>query len=257
MSGGPCHGRPADHASSVRQPRLQSPSRTTEIWCPIGPPPRQRPAPVAEEAGLVLQRVHRDAGHRHPGGRQPRSAIARQVELPVRLAPAGGEEPDVGRVARQHRVAQVGADLVRLLPDARADGRGDPPGAQRPHGGDGRLQHARHRAAPAGMGGADHPGLGVAEQHRRAVGGDDAQGDAGPVGHHGVGAGAFAGGPGRGGVHHRRAVHLRQADQRGGLGADCRGRRGRGSPARRRASPGRTGCSSGWRTGRRTRRRGG
>ena len=44
------------------------------------------------------------------------------------------------------------------------------------------------RAAPAGMGGADHAGLGVGEQDRRAVGGDDAERDAGAVGHHGVGA---------------------------------------------------------------------
>ena len=44
---------------------------------------------MAEEAGLVLQRVHRDAGHRRPGGLQPSNAIPRQVELPARLALAG------------------------------------------------------------------------------------------------------------------------------------------------------------------------
>ena len=43
------------------------------------------------------------------------------------------------------------------------------------HRGDRRLQHARDRAPPAGMGGADHPGLPVGEQHRRAIGGDDPQ----------------------------------------------------------------------------------
>ena len=63
------------------------------------------------------------------------------------------------------------------------------PGAERLHGGDSRLQHARDRAAPAGVGGADHAGCRVAKQDGRAIGGDDAEGDAGAVGHHGVGAG--------------------------------------------------------------------
>ena len=57
----------------------------------------QRPAPVAEEARLVLERVHRDAGHRHPRGSQAGGAVPGQVELPARLAPAGGEEAVVGR----------------------------------------------------------------------------------------------------------------------------------------------------------------
>ena len=40
-----------------------------------------------------------------------------------------------------------------------------------------RLEHAGDRAAPAGMGGADHAGLRVGEQDRCAVGGDDAERD--------------------------------------------------------------------------------
>src|ERR1700744_5044270 len=94
---------------------------------PDRPATRQRPARVAEEAGLVLQRVHRDAGHRGPGGLQPSNAIPRQVELPARLAPAGGEEPDVGGVARDYRVAQGGAALVSLLPAVWASNDGGPP----------------------------------------------------------------------------------------------------------------------------------
>ena len=44
------------------------------------------------------------------------------------------------------------------------------------------------RAAPAGMGGADHAGLLVGEQHRPAIGGRHADGEAGRPGHDGVGA---------------------------------------------------------------------
>jgi hypothetical protein len=38
------------------------------------------------------------------------------------------------------------------------------------------------------MGGADDPGLGIREEHGRAVGGDDAEGDAGHRRHHRIGA---------------------------------------------------------------------
>ena len=39
---------------------------------------------------------------------------------------------------------------------------------------------------------ADHAGLGIGEQHRRAIGGQDAERDPGPVGHHRVGMRAQA-----------------------------------------------------------------
>ena len=237
-------------------PSIPQPDRRDLV--PDRPAAGQRAAPVAEEAGLVLQRVHRDAGHRHPGGRQPGGAIARQVELPARLAPAGGEEPDVGagrapaprRAGRRRprrsacRMQGPMAAAIRRAPSAcmaATVASSTPATAPR--------QPAW--AAPT------TPAVRVAEQHRRAVGGDDAQRDAGPVGHHGVGAGALAGGPGDG----RRAPPRCRAPGSDRAGVRVRrrwrGRRGRGSPARRRASPGRTGCSSGWHTGRRTRRRGG
>ena len=55
-------------------------------------------------------------------------------------------------------------------------------GAEPLHLGDGRLDHSAERAFPAGMGGADHTRFRVGEQHRRAVGGEDAEDQAGPVG---------------------------------------------------------------------------
>ena len=55
------------------------------------------------------------------------------------------------------------------------------------HRRDGGLDHAAERALPAGMGRADHAGLAVGEQHRRAIGGEDAEQQAGPVGDQRVG----------------------------------------------------------------------
>ena len=43
------------------------------------------------------------------------------------------------------------------------------------------------RAAPPGMGGADHAGLSISEQDRRAIGGQYGEQQPGPVGDHGIG----------------------------------------------------------------------
>ena len=90
------------------------------------------------------------------------------------------------------------------------------------------------RAFPAGMGGADHAGLGVGEQHRRAIGGQDAQRHAG----HGRSPGRRLRGvlpKSQSGVHGMDdgAVDLRQGDQPARR-APAPPRRGRGSrPPRR------------------------
>ena len=99
------------------------------------------------------------------------------------------------------------------------------------------------RAAPAGMGGADHAGLGIGQQDGRAVGGDDAESDIGAVRHHRVGARAVAGSPRCRHLDHVGAVHLHEADEAIRVGADRARRRGRGSPAPRRARRRPTGCS--------------
>ena len=62
-----------------------------------------------------------------------------------------------------------------------------PRGAGGDHGGDGVGDHAIESAAPAGMGGADHAGAIVGEQHRRAIGGEDAEHEAGTARDHRVG----------------------------------------------------------------------
>ena len=53
------------------------------------------------------------------------------------------------------------------------------PGAELLHRRDCRVGHAGERAAPAGMRRADHPGIGIGEQHRRAIGGEDPEQQAG------------------------------------------------------------------------------
>ena len=136
-----------------------------------------------------------------------------------------GEEARMLRLLRQDRIAEVRADLVRALPDARTDRRDDRgrAGAEPDHGGNGRLDHTGRRAAPAGMGGADHASLGIGQQDGRAVGGDDAESDIGPDGHHRVGARAAAGGPRCRHLDNIRAVHLHEADEAIRVGADRAG----------------------------------
>ena len=76
---------------------------------------------------------------------------------------------------------EVDADLIGGLGDAGADDGDDAArvGAQGLHGRDGGVDHAAQRALPAGVGGADDAGLGIGQQDRRAVGGQDAADHAG------------------------------------------------------------------------------
>ena len=169
---------------------------------------------MAEEPRLVRQCVGRHVLHRAEAERaEPRRAIAREVELPPVLAPAFGEEARVLGVPRQHGIPQVRPDLVARLGDAGAD-RGDHPragGAEPLHRRDRRFQHARSSSSPAGMGGADHAGLRVGEEHRRAIPGDDAERDAGPARHHRVRRRPRALVPtGRIHLRDRGAMHLRK-----------------------------------------------
>jgi len=132
------------------------------------------------------------------------------------------EEHGVGRILGEKGFGEVGADLVGGVTDARAHG-GDHVGTVRPqalHGTDGRVEHAAQRAAPAGMGGADHTGLGIGEQDRRAVGGENAERHPRPRRHHAIHPGAILRRPGS--VHHPdvAAVNLMAAEQGLGAGAE-------------------------------------
>ena len=93
------------------------------------------------------------------GGRKPRRDVAGEIEHGVAGVRARREEALVRGAVGPEAVDELGTDLVVRLADHRA-GRGDDvrraSAPQRFHRGDGRLDHAGERAAPAGMRGADH-----------------------------------------------------------------------------------------------------
>ena len=117
--------------------------------------------------------------------------IARQVEHEVAAAGSGAEEHCIGLVLGQERRGKLRTDLVGAGSDAGADRDRDAlaPSAEPFHGGDGRVDDAAQRALPAGMRRADHAGVGIGQQHGRAIGGEHAQHDARPVGHQAIGLG--------------------------------------------------------------------
>jgi len=89
-------------------------------------------------------------------------------------------------------------DFVTGLSDAWPDG-GMDMFASRPkflHRLDRRIRHASERAPPAGMGGADDDRLMVRKQHRRAIGGQDAEKQVRRVGDHCISPGALVVRPG-------------------------------------------------------------
>ena len=164
-------------------------SAMMEIWWPIGPTAGKRAASVAEEASFVVGCVGiDDVDQPDTGGGEAVGAIAGQVELPSTVASAGCEEASVGGLVGQHRIAQIGADFVRALPDARPDHSRCRcrPCAEMCHGSDGRLDHTGDGTAPAGMGGGNHAGSHVGEQDGGAIGSDDAERHVRAVRYHGV-----------------------------------------------------------------------
>ena len=110
---------------------------------------------------------------------------------------------------------EIGTDFIVVLTDHRPERRTDAAarGAEPLHGGDGRFDHARQRAAPAGMRGADDARVRIGEQHRPAIGGADPDRKPGHAGHDGVGARSGLGGPRRLGDDDVRRVNLIGGEQ--------------------------------------------
>ncbi len=117
------------------------------------------------------------------------------------------EEPLIVRIVGEHSLGKGVIDFIICLGDAGADGRGNSldPGAERDHRRDRLIGDARRGSAPAGMGRADDAGLGIGQQHRRAVGGDHAEQQAGPVGDQRVGLRPLVMGHGFGDDHRASA----------------------------------------------------
>ena len=82
------------------------------------------------------------------------------------------------------------------------------------HRGDGGVGDAAERAFPAGMRRADDAGGRVGEQHRHAIGGEDAEQQAGPIGDERVGMRARIVGEGRGDGDGIGRMDLVQGDER-------------------------------------------
>ena len=139
---------------------------------------------VAEEAlriglGVEAQRFHA----RHARGGEAGGDIAFEIELMMPVA-TRREEAVVVRIGLGEAAQEGVVDLVAAARDRWADGGGNAGavGAQPLHRLQRRLGHPGESTLPTGMGGADHAGLLVGEQHRGAIGGENAEGETGPVG---------------------------------------------------------------------------
>ena len=168
--------------------------------------------------------------------RRERARQALQVELEMSFT-AGREKAVIVGIGLGEAAREPVVDLVGFAGDGRADRRGDAGavGAEQLHRGDRGLDHPAQRALPAGMGGADHAGIRVGEQDRRAVGGEDAERQAGPVGDDFIGIRAAIVGPGLEAEGQNLAERKETGDGRFGGGT---GRGGRGRTPRRAAANG-------------------
>src|SRR6188768_1019414 len=129
----------------------------------------RRLAAVREEAGGVRVGAESAAVDRsHPGRGERVAREAIEIGLPT-AAGVRQESLARGRVARDERVANLGSDLVRRLPDRGAEPRNEVVGIDA-ESRDGRGQHAIQEAAPTRMSDADTPAATIAEQDRQAVG---------------------------------------------------------------------------------------
>ena len=96
----------------------------------------------------------------------PFGDIAGEVEHGVSISLRRREKACIAGIRRDEALDKFGPDLVVRLPDGWAECSHDTtaPGAEPLNCGNGRLDHARERPAPAGMRRADHACLTVGEQ---------------------------------------------------------------------------------------------
>jgi hypothetical protein len=173
-----------------------------------------RAAVGEEEIGLRIGVLAERFDPRQPGLREPRDDEAFEVELVVAGSPLA-EEALVFRVGFGEAAEEAVVHFIGLAGDARADRGGDPFAlrAEPFHRRDGRFDDSGKGAFPARMGGADHPGVPVGEQNRRAVRSEDSQREARPVGHDRIGPRTRIVRPARLGDDDVRGVHLMDGHQ--------------------------------------------
>ena len=148
----------------------------------------QRAPAMAEERRLVRGRVDaQNADGADTGGGEPGGAVAGEVELPARLPPSRGEEARVPGIMRQDRVAQVRRRPRRIPGRCRVRSprrsRQDRAPSRTMAATVASITPATAPRQPA-WAAPTTPASAVGEQDRRAVGGDDAESDIRPAGHH-------------------------------------------------------------------------
>ncbi len=139
-------------------------------------------AAVAVKPGFIGEGIHTNARDIvQARGAQAAMHIALQVELGVGALGTALEELGVGWVLLGDLVDEFRPDLITILPNARADRCGNALAActELEHGLHGVFDNTAISTAPSGMGGSDDTGLGIGHQHGRAIGGEDAEDEAG------------------------------------------------------------------------------
>jgi len=172
-------------------------------------------APEAEKIAFPRISTGRKPGGGDARGVEASGDIGLQIEQPVVGAWRRREVARIGRVRGIEPRLELRTHFVIGAADAGADGGCDAvtDGAERFHRGKCRFQHAADGALPAGMGGADHTRFRIGEQDGGAIGGQDAEREAGFVCHHRVGFGPFAHWPRCGHRHRFAAVNLVQSQK--------------------------------------------
>ena len=148
--------------------------------------------------------------------------LALVVIWPLLLAPGGARAAGEALTGAEQAmlVELLGEGVIDLIGgarNARPDRRDDAldARAERQHRRDRLVGHPRDRAAPPGVRGGDHPRLAVGEQHRGAIGGDDANHEPRGSGDERIGAGPLVVGHGFADDHRGRRMDLVGGGERG------------------------------------------
>ncbi len=158
-----------------------------------------RAAERIKSRGVWIGIAREPLNRANPRRFEPGSDIARKVELGMTSA-ACCKKPVIAGIFGAKAVNKGPIDFIAGLRNARANRGNDPVAlcSQCCHRSDRAVGHPGHCPFPAGVRGADDPGSAIGQQDRRAIGGDHAQHQPGPVGDDGVGVRTLVIGPGSG-----------------------------------------------------------
>ncbi len=120
---------------------------------------------------------------------QPPDRQSGKVEHGMAVAARRREKRRIACLSGDEAGYEFGADLVVAPADRRSEAGDDAlaAGTERDHSLDGAFEHATERALPSGMGGTDHACFRIGEKDRAAIGGENAEDDAGRCRHQRIG----------------------------------------------------------------------